>query len=193
MLHNLACVAIAYFLARHLNARFPSFLTAVWSSAVAAIAGIVIGSVVVLGGMVLMGFQLDPGAVAGRGFAQSLIWSVAGTAAGIFHGRQKAATGEHGSVTSIPAVAWLGWGVLTVAMVFGIIALAGKISVSKPSTVGNPDPQLLNAPMPSPAVQQPPATVNWGDFTPVHPPAVQQSPATVNWDDFTPVHPQPRK
>ena len=140
MLHFIACTAIAYLLARYLNVRFPGWITAVWSGGVAAIAGIVVGSGLVLGGMALMGFTLDPGAVAGRGFAQAIIWSVVGAASGVYHGRQKAATGEHGTVDRIPVAAWLGWGALSVAVVFGVIAVAGKISASKPSVVIQPTP-----------------------------------------------------
>ena len=154
MLHYIACAAIAYFLARYLNTRFPGWITAVWSGGVAAIAGMVVGSALVLGGMALMGFALDPGAVVGRGFANAIIWSVVGAASGVYHGRQKAATGEHGDVTSIPASAWIGWGALSVAVVFGVIAAAGKISASKPSTVGQPAPQRLTDPVQPPAVQQ---------------------------------------
>lgn len=132
MLHYLVCAAIAYFLALYLNSRVPGWFTAVWSSGVAAIVGIVVGSGLVLGGMALMGIALDPGAVAGRGFAQAIIWSVAGTAAGIYHGRQKVAAGEHGDVTSIPMKAWLGWGALSIAVVFGVIAIIGMVGTGRP-------------------------------------------------------------
>lgn len=149
MLHYLACATIAYFLARYLNTRFPGWVTAVWSGGVSAIVGIVVGSGLVLGGVTLMGFTLDPGAVAGSGFAQAIIWSVVGAAAGIYHGRQKATTGEHGDVTSIPVAAWLGWGALSIAVVFGAIALMGKISAEKPSSVGKTAPAETLAEKPS--------------------------------------------
>jgi len=172
MLHYLACTAIAYFLARYLNTRFPGWVTAVWSSGVSAIAGIVVGSGLVLGGMALMGFALDPGAVAGRGFAQAIIWSVAGAAAGIYHGRQKVAAGEHGDVTSIPMKAWLGWGALSIAVVFGVIAIIGMVGTGKPSQVAKSVPQRTTDPIYAAEPQSVPATpadVTWSDFTPANP------------------------
>lgn len=147
MLHFIACAAIAYFLARYLNTRFPSAATAVWSSAVAAIAGMVIGSALVFGGMAAMGSVLDPLATVDKVLIQGFIWSVVGAAAGVFHGRRKAATADQGEVTSLPAFAWFGLGAMSIALVFGALSFTGKISASKPSTVGQPAPQRLTDPV----------------------------------------------
>lgn len=74
MLHYLACAAIAYFLARYLNSRFPGFVTAVWSGGVATIVGMTVGSGIVLGGMAAMGFSIDAGVIASRAFGQAFLF-----------------------------------------------------------------------------------------------------------------------
>lgn len=126
MLHYLACATIAYFLARYLNTRFPGRITAVWSGGVAAIVGMVVGSGLVLGGMSAMGSAPDPVATIDRVLIQGFIWSAAGAAAGIFHGRRKAAAAEPGEVTAIPAVAWFLMGALSIAAVFGGVSVTGE-------------------------------------------------------------------
>lgn len=134
MLHSLACAVIAYFLARYLNTRFPGFFTAVWSGGVSVLLGTTAGSVVVFGGMAAMGFALDAGAAVVRAITHGFIWAVVGAAAGIYHGRQKAATGEHGGVTSIPMKAWFGWGLMTIVTVIAAVAIIGKMIPEKAST-----------------------------------------------------------
>ncbi len=125
MLHYIACAALAYFLARYLNARFPGWITAVWSSGVATIAGLVGGSFIVLGALNLLGMPVNHNALP-RAFGQAFLWSVVGTAAGIYHGRQKAATGAHGTVAGIPMKAWFGWGVVAIVVVVGAVAILGR-------------------------------------------------------------------
>lgn len=154
MLHDIACAAIAYFLARYLNVRFPGLATAVWSSAVATISGMVIGSALVFGGMAAVGSALDPLATVDKVPIQGCIWSVVGAAAGVFHGRRKAASADHGEVTSLPAFAWFGLCAMSIALVFCALSFTGKISASNPSTVGKPAPQRLTDPVQPPAVQQ---------------------------------------
>lgn len=125
MLHYLACAAIAYFLARYLNTRFPGWITAVWSSGVATVAGLVGGSFIVLGALNLLGMPINHNALP-KAFGQAFLWSVIGTAAGIYHGRQKAATGAHGTVAGIPMKAWFGWGVVAIVVVVGAVAIIGR-------------------------------------------------------------------
>lgn len=189
MLHYLACAAIAYFLARYLNSRFPGFVTAVWSGGVATIVGMTVGSGIVLGGMAAMGFSIDAGVIASRAFGQAFLFSVAGAAAGIYHGRQKAATGEHGAVSSIPLKAWIGWGSLSLVIVIGALAIIGKAidgrsnrpahasdaGVLRPEVARLDEASAESVPQPIIANSQPPAP---------------QATAPINWSDYTPVEPQ---
>lgn len=142
MIHYATCAVIAYFLARYLNARFPGWITAVWSGAAATFVGVIAGSVIVLGGSMLFGATIetiDTGSAMARSFNTAFLLSIVGAAAGIYQGRKKAATGEYDNVASIPAAALLGWG----ALAFVAVALIGvviTVTITKVMTVNKEEP-----------------------------------------------------
>lgn len=151
MLHFLACAAVAYFLARYFNARFPSWITAVWSSGVATIAGLVVGSVVVLGALILTGVQLDHNALP-RAIGQALIWSAIGAAAGIYQGRRASPGGAAGST---PTKALIGWAAAGLVVAFGIIAVIGKLIPEQQADHQGARPSVTPGGAPPPSSVQP--------------------------------------
>lgn len=138
MLHSLACAAIAYCLALYLNARWPNMATAIWSGPASVITGLLLGSALVIGGLSLAGVTMDAGQTINRIFGQTLIWTAAGAAAGIYLGRKKGLTGAHEGVGSIPMRAWLGWGALTVVSFIVVAGLIGQAIPQKQSVVAAP-------------------------------------------------------
>lgn len=158
MLHSLACAAIAYCLSLYVNARWPNMATAIWSGPASVIAGLVLGSALVIGGLSLAGVTMDAGQTIDRLFGQTLIWTAAGAAAGIYLGRKKGLTGTHEDVGSIPTRAWLGWGALTVVSFIVVAGLIGQAIPQKQSVVA------------APAVVQPAAPQNTiqGDASPAN-------------------------
>lgn len=151
MLHFLACAAVAYFLARYVNARFPSWITAVWSSGVATIAGLVVGSVLVLGALSLTGVQLDHNALP-RAIGQALIWSAIGAAAGIYQGRQASPGGAAGSA---PTKALIGWAAAGLVVAFGIIAVIGELIPEQQADHQGASPSVTPGGAPPPSSVQP--------------------------------------
>ena len=100
MLHYIACISIAYFLALYLNTRFPTYFTAIWSSGVATIAGLVAGSFIVLGALNLLGIPINHNALP-KAVGQAFIWSIVGTIAGVYYGRKNA---KSKSIASSPRI-----------------------------------------------------------------------------------------